>query len=251
MKLIAGMMVGTGERDRYLDVTVPALLEFCDAVVVVDESTDGSGDRADELGALVERSEVGAFFQHEGRARQLLVDVVLEQRPSHALMVDADELITDGQRLRSACESVCPVLTLPLHEAWTISGDRLGVRVDGQWATGSACVWRADYRPATEWRILDRALACGRDPVAVRTLRQQRCWEPSGAEIVHLGWANQAERATRYQRYAVNDGGRFHASSHLQSIMWPDTRVGVRRLSWPAAWSAELRAVLVERAARA
>lgn len=245
------MMIGTGERDRYLDVTVPALLEFCDAVVAVDESIDGSGDRAVELGALVERSVPDAFFTHEGRARQLLVDCVLEQQPSHVIMIDADELVTDGASLRVACESVCPVLTLALHEAWAASADGFRVRVDGQWATGSACVWRADYRPAGEWRILDRALACGRDPVAVRILRQQRCWEPSGAEIVHLGWANRAEREARYQRYAVNDGGRFHANSHLQSILWPDTRVGLRARPWPAAWSTELRNAIVERANRA
>ena len=118
VRLIAGMMVGTGERERYLALTVPALTGFCDAVVVVDESMDGSGDLAMKLGANVERTEPGSFFKHEGKARQLLLDVVFEQKPDVVLMVDADELVTDGAALRKACESRCPVQSLRVQEIW-------------------------------------------------------------------------------------------------------------------------------------
>lgn len=248
MKLVAGVMVGTGERDRYLNITVVALLEFCDQVCVVDESTDGSGDLAAGLGATVERAEPGAFFAHEGRARQLLLDIVFEQAPSHALIVDADELVSDGQALRAACESRCPIVSLQMQEIWTVDADGLAIRVDGGWREHPVpvCFQVPDRRDAS-WRIQERALACGREPVAIRQLVQQQCWEPSGVDLLHLGWSNVAERQARYDRYVAHDGGRFHANSHLQSIMWPDQRVQLTRRPWPSGWSSDLRESLVDR----
>jgi len=57
---------------------------------------------------------------------------------------------------------------------------------------------------------------------------------PTATHILHLGWANQAARAARHQRYVEADGGRFHRSSHLDSILWPDNMVTLRGRPWPA-----------------
>lgn len=251
MNLVASVMVGTGERDRYLPIVIPALFEFCDVVVVLDESVDGSGDLCRDLGAIVERTEPGAFFAHEGRARQLLLDVTLEQQPTHVLSIDADELIADGAVLRAACESDCPVLTVVMQEIWRVDESGLAVRMDGGWREHTIPIlYRAPTTLDGTWRIQDKALACGREPGQVRNLFRQRCSEWSGTEVLHLGWANEAERQDRYQRYVVADGGRFHAGSHLQSIMWPDRMVNTKERDWPETWPKRMRAELLKRAAR-
>ncbi len=79
------------------------------------------------------------------------------------------------------------------------------------------------------WRILDRALACGREPMWVRGVRAQ----PTGTSVFHFGWANPATRQERYDRYAQADGGKFHASRHLDSILWNDRRVRLTWKKWP------------------
>ena len=93
MKLAAMMMVGPGEQDRYLPLVLAALDRFCD-VIVTEDGHD--------------------FFDHEGRARQRLLEKTMAADPSHILAIDADEFVTDGPALRKACESPCPVLTLNL-----------------------------------------------------------------------------------------------------------------------------------------
>ena len=248
MKLVAGLMVGNGEALRYLPVTLPALLEFCDQVVVLDESTDGSGDLAEEAGAIVERVEPGTFFAHEGRARQLLQDVVLEAGATHVLAIDADELVTDGAAVRRALEQPGDAWCLVMEEVWEACDDRLCIREDGGWRSHPiACLWRVPPSIGAGYRIRDAALACGRVPAAVEALDRQGAAIETGASVLHFGWANRAERQARYDRYVTHDGGRFHASAHLQSIMWPDDQVTCRSRPWPAALE-PARAELVARA---
>jgi len=218
------MMVGPGELNRYLKVTIPALLDFCDAVAV----------RCEDERVLVLRASPD-FFQHEGRARNELWQWTLDARPSHVLSIDADELVSDGQALREACESQCPILTMELLEVWDASREVLGVRVDGGWRPHNAPLcFAVPGRLDSSWRIRDRALACGREPEAIRELYRRQCHEPSGVHLLHFGWANVEERAERYERYRVADGGRFHAGSHLASIMWPTGRVKLDERSWPS-----------------
>ena len=76
---------------------------------------------------------------------------------------------------------------------------------------------------------MDRALACGREPMAVRTMRAV----PINATVYHFGWTNEAARAARYQRYVEHDGGRFHNRKHLDSIMLPDSQVRLKPTPWP------------------
>ena len=63
----------------------------------------------------------------------------------------------------------------------------------------------------------------------------------SGVSFFHFGWACVADRQARYDRYVEHDGGAFHASRHLQSIMWPDDhpRIGFCRSPWPAGLDVE------------
>ncbi len=57
--------------------------------------------------------------------------------------------------------------------------------------------------------------------------------KPVGSDLLHFGWTRPGERKERYDRYTRHDGGRFHAGSHLRSIMWPDARVKLQWRDWP------------------
>lgn len=232
VRLVASLIV-RNELGRYLAPCVESLLEFCDEVCVLD---DGSEDGTYAWLANRPRVRVSAprdplFFTHEGRARQALLTWTLRHDPTHVLAVDADELVTDGPLIREALEARPDVdaWTVCMEEVWRARDDGLAVRIDGGWRPHPVPVlWRVPER-TRGLRIADRQLACGREPEQVRRL-------PAGcidASILHFGWANRAERQARYDRYAVADGGRFHASQHLRSILWPDARVRTIPRPWP------------------
>jgi hypothetical protein len=254
VKLVAMMMVGAGELERYLNVTVPALLEHCDEVTVRCEGDAEISylENLDDQRVHAFQAEP-SFFGDEGTSRNELLAWTMQRVDAGdwILSIDADELVTDGQRLRQACETQCPIVTLDMQECWRVTDDGLAIREDGGWHAHAVPIcFRVPDRLDNEWRIRDKQLACGREPLAVQSLHRQHCSEPSGADIIHLGWSNRAERQQRYQRYAVNDGGRFHANQHLRSIMWDDHQVRLRERAWPESWSPVLRAGLVERANR-
>lgn len=247
---LAASLIVHNELDRYLPVTIASLLTFCDEVVVLDDySTDDTYDYLDTIpGISLARNRGPSFFEHEGKARQALLDWTLKGNPTHILALDADEIVTDGQAVRRAIErpSRGGVWTLVMEEVWRADERGYACRQDGGWrAHPVACLYRVD-RHLGEMR--DNALACGRTPRGVE-LRSRRS-QPTGAAMLHLGWANLSERARRYQRYVEHDGGRFHRSTHLESIMWPDEKVALELRAWPHPM-AEYAPEIVKQASRA
>lgn len=236
MKLVASLVV-RNELGRYLELCVASLLEFCDEIAMVDDgSTDGTHGWAHGQDR-VHSCATGAshFYEHEGRARQFLLEMTLAREPTHILAIDADEFVADGRMLRKTLENQPQqeVWTLGLQEIWKADEEALWMRNDGGWRAHEAPVlFRVpDVLPAN-WAIADKQLACGREPVYVR--QQFRQALRTGTEVLHFGWTNEYERSMRYARYEIADGGRFHASQHLQSILWPDNRVRLQRRAWPA-----------------
>lgn len=223
-KLVASMMVGPGEQDRYLDECLGHLVEFCDEVRVRWESAiDVDWSKADERVHVKQADHT--FFQHEGRARQQLLDFTLEAKPTHILTVDADEFVTDGPGLRRFLEnSRANVFTLSVQEVWKAEPDQLGIRVDGGWRPSEAPIlFRVPVRQRL--RINDRVGGCGREPTWVRNQRHR---QHTGHSLLHFGWTNEPDRAARYARYADRrDFG--HNPAHIKSIMFPDQKV---KLTW-------------------
>lgn len=246
MKLVASVIV-RNELDRYLAPCIDHLLEFCDEVRVLDDaSTDGTDEYLQGIDRVVVARTLGPnFFKHEGQARQRLLDFTLEGEPTHVLAIDADEFVTDGAAVRTACTRMRDVFALNMVETWEAHDHGLCVRTDGGWWTHPVnALWRTETRRRTgPWRIADRALACGRVPTQVNRARGFLV----DAEILHFGWTNEQERRARYDRYAINDGGRFHRSTHLESIMWDCDKVRLQWHEWPAGLD---KAALLERANR-
>lgn len=225
MKLVASAIV-RNERARYLEPWFAHLREFCDEVVVSDDaSDDGTAKLLFVGGATVLRSEKQEFDEHEGRARQTLLDFTLAQEPTHVLAIDADEFVSDGPALRAALEedSRSLVWTVEMEEVWELDRDCICIRQDGGWRPHGVPVV---YRVASErrgplaglWRIENKALACGRVPLAVSRSPQRT---NAGVSLLHFGWANEGARRARYERYMRIDGGRYHAKAHLESILGP------------------------------
>jgi len=231
------MLICRNEAQRYIRWVLPALNEFCDEIRAVDDaSVDGTYDILREHGAVVHRNDGPMFYEHEGRARNLLLDWALEGHPSHLLAIDADELIADGPALRKALDRrpLRGVWNLQMEEIWKADEQYLYERVDGRWGNRRCpSLFEVPARMPRNWRIHDAALACGREP---RPVQKQgiRSREPVVTSIFHLGWSCQADREERYQRYVRYDNGAHHDGSHLQSIMFPDEQVRLTPRAWPA-----------------
>lgn len=225
MKLVASAIV-RNEAGRYLEPWIGHLREFVDEVVVLDDaSEDVTAPLLKAWGARVLESAEARFDAHEGAARQRLLEFTLAQEPTHVLAIDADEFVTDGALLRAALEADArsQVWTLEMEEVWELDGECLCVRVDGAWRPhGVPVMYRVDLgRPGAGealWRIENRPLACGRVPLAVSRSPQRT---NAGVSLLHFGWANEAARQARYDRYMRIDGGRYHRRDHLESILGP------------------------------
>lgn len=239
---LVGSMITRNELGRYLEHSIAALLGFCDEVRVLDDgSTDGTLEYLASLDrvAVKRRDDLAAMFEHEGRGRNDLLDWTLAGAPSHVITVDADEIVIGGAQVRQACvdDGGRGVWTLVMEEVWKADRRGLWTREDGGWRRHPVpIVWRA---PAGDggagWRVRDRQLACGREPLAVQRVAPKHL----PAAVLHFGWSNEAERQARYDRYVVADGGRFHAGTHLASILDADSKVRLRRRYWPAGIDAD------------
>lgn len=239
-KLVASLIVHN-ELDRYLLPCVEALGSFCDEIRVWDDgSTDGTREALARYPCVeVAGTPESAFYDHEGKARQAALEWALEGKPTHVLAIDADELILEGEQLRAELARG-EAWSLCMREVWRARDHALEIRQDGGWCEHPvSMVWRVPARMG-RWQMPNRVLACGRVPAPVATLRARF----TDVAVYHFGWACKADRQARYDRYAKHDGGRFHRSSHLESILWPDIDVTstLETVTVPRPW--------IDRAAR-
>jgi glycosyltransferase involved in cell wall biosynthesis len=231
MRLLAAMIV-RDEAARYLPRVLASLQRFCDTILILDDgSTDNSVQVGNAYGALVRSAKPSVWqTEGEGAARNRLLELTLRYQPAPdwVLSIDADEFVADGPGLRRFLETVEPdeypaAVSLTMKEVWEGGPDGLRIRVDGEWGPRECPVlWTppsvrldASERFVRGWSIPERALACGREPEIVRFATTI----PSGYDLLHYGWADPYEREARAERYEIADGGRYHASEHLRSIL--------------------------------
>lgn len=238
MSRIVASMIVKNEINRYLPLAVSHLLTYVTEVRVLDDgSDDGTYEwlaERESIGIKVKRNEGPEFFEHEGRARQNLFEWTLQGRPEYILSIDADEFVGDPSVILDGIQSQQDVYTLDLVEGWKVNQGGISIRVDGLWGPRKVpSLFKAPRlrRADRNWRILDKALACGREPIAV--IRGSRGAPHLKTELFHFGWLQESERQRRAERYFEHDGGKFHQNRHLQSILFPDDKVGLRGRPWP------------------
>lgn len=254
MKLVAGLIV-RNEDDRYLGPCLEHLLTYVDEIRVVDDGSDNPHWSKlkwipNDPRIKIHRLPESTFYDNEGAARQTLLRWTLEADPTHVLAIDADEFVEDPPALISALKEGHDLLRLCMMEVWGCDEKGLRFRMDGGWAPHEApLVYRLPSVRKPEWSIPQRKLASGRIPTEVTQLRGRA--RSSGVGIFHFGWACEADRVARHSRYAIHDGGNFHASSHLDSILWgnDDPRLKICRDTWPAGL-ASVREALIRRSNR-
>ena len=135
MTLVASMIV-KNEIDRYLPLAVEHLLTYVDEIRVLDDgSTDGTYDYlSGKEGVEVLRNPGPSFFEHEGRARQNLLEWVFESEADYCLGIDADEFIGEPKVIRDVmAQATAPVYILTLVEAWKVNPGGISIRIDGHW----------------------------------------------------------------------------------------------------------------------
>lgn len=233
MKLVASLIVHN-EVDRYLRECVAALRDFCDEVAIWDDgSTDKPGQAVGRLkGVRVHRAPESAFYNHEGDARWHALQWAAQEGATHILAIDADELVLDGAGLREKLEHSGVVWSLCMREVWRAREHLLEIRQDGGWCEHPRpMVFQVAGRSL---KLHNRKLGCGRVPAWCDTVRPVFTDIP----VYHFGWACQADRQARWERYQVHDGGKYHRSSHLDSILWPDMDVvsTIDNVTVPRSW---------------
>jgi glycosyltransferase involved in cell wall biosynthesis len=229
MRLVASLNV-RNELGRYLKLSVPALLEFCDEVRVQDDgSDDGSFEwLSEQEGVVVKRNTGLSWSEHEGVLHQSLFDFTMEACPTHVLAIDADEFVVDGQALREKLKAARGrTFTLRMCEVWKT--DPWMIRTDGGWRAHEVGILYKAPTPQvsrrSSWRIWGRKMAGGRVPRVIRADQRRGRATSLGIDILHLGWAREEERVARHARYAELDGGNYHASEHIASILLPDSEI--------------------------
>lgn len=255
MNLCASLIV-RDELDRYLGPCLDALLEFCDTICVLDDSsTDGwqetlrpgwgaAGARVTVREHTVADRNAHTSFHLHAAARTALMRFTLETDADYVLAIDADEFVTDGAAVRKACDRRPEAVSSVITEVWEACDDLLCTREDGGWRQHLiANVWSAARFRGEVLKLTDRGTATGRVPDIVHRAKVVH----SGAHTLHFGWANRADRAERFARYGGPNEG--HASAHVKSIMWPDELVTLKPASWPV-WPEGLRDQVLERANR-
>lgn len=232
MGVVASLIV-RNEINRYLKPCLKAL-EWCDEILVWDDnSDDGTTEWLMDSQYLVLPHPSLSFKENEGAARQAFLEVSLAMNPDWILNIDADEFVSDGPAIKECLEHPQPaVWRLCMSEVWRADEDALFIRQDGGWRPHEAPILWSPSRVGNVRQIPARELASGRVPQGVLQANGRR-YGITGEQIFHFGWTNPEERAARYARYAEQDAGRFHANSHIQSIMWPDSRIRTCRQEWP------------------
>lgn len=255
MKLCASVII-RDELDRYLGPCLEALLEFCDEIRILDDSSSDGWEETLRPGwgaagarVLVHRHTVEDRNAHDSfhlhaAARTALMRFTLEGNADYVLAIDADEFVTDGASIRSACEKGPEAVSTVITEVWEACDEILCTREDGGWRQHPiANVWSTARFRGEVLKLTDRGTATGRVPDIVHRAKAI----PSGAATLHFGWSNRADRAERYARYGGPNEG--HASQHVKSIMWPDELVTLKAASWPTL-PAGVREQVLERANR-
>lgn len=213
--IIAHMVVGPGEADRYLDQVLDRAYQWADHIHVALDPRAGEAEEriVSEYAYTYGRVNL-TWEEHEGKFRQeawwQMEESVEPSENDYIFLIDADEIVHDYVVIRKAVrEFPGQRLGFVFHEMW---GPNV-FRIDGHWSPYPAWILIPYQR---DGYFKDRALACGREPTYASTIPVSG--KPVGS-ILHYGYAREEDRRAKHDRYMRLDGGKYHNPNHLQSIL--------------------------------
>ena len=216
--------------DRYLARAVENALQFCDALVVVDDgSTDGSARSIIDLCVVanrpcrVERLEGGFWGGDETTPRALLWRLAAEEAGPEGwvYVFDADHLLSGGTpadfRLLLTT-TTRNAWAFPLYDLWD---SEAYYRMDSYWMGHLLPrVWLAKAHPKAGWEPdwgPPRSLHAGHLPPNYPVEQAQA---PVPWRILHLSYVNPEHRRKKAERYlavsTLSESERAHAASILE-----------------------------------
>lgn len=213
MRVIAHMVVGPGEAERYLDQTLTRIQLWADLIYCAIDAR-ASTDEFDVVRYRATHWQVlgSTWEDHEGKFRQAawasMEQAVNPTGQDFILAIDADEVVHDYAMVQLAArEYPNSRIGFKFHEMWSPTH----YRVDGKWKPYEAFIM-FPYKPSGIFK--DRPIACGREPTYVGTLPIARVV----SDMLHYGYARPGDRKYKLERYMRLDGGKYHDVNHLRSI---------------------------------
>ena len=216
--IVAHMVVGPGEADRYLDPVLARVSEVADVIhVALDPiATPYEKNVALIWADSVTHTEEPGFTDHEGKFRtRAWMDMEQTVGPEEGdtiLLIDADEYIHDADAARKAARDFPGHrIGFKFHHMW----NEYSYRVDGFWAPSIAYIM-IPYQKGG--RHADKKLASGREPMYAQNVPTHGI---PASDMLHYGYCSDADKTAKYVRYTTLDGGRYHSLSHINSIIQP------------------------------
>lgn len=219
---LLAMLPVHNEAGRYLKAALNRLSAFVDGIVVLDDaSTDETPELCRNHSSVVRyhRLNESLFDSDEAALRRLLWKMTVELEPGWIIAIDADEIFESGinhEILLLTGETRWDCIFFTIIHFW---GDFTNYRVDGLWdpaLSKTPCLYR--FRKDIEYHWPNRKLHCGRFPIEC----YRRPGSVSKIRLLHLGYAQQEEQYSKFQRYLTLDPqGEFCPATHYQSIIAP------------------------------
>lgn len=216
--MIHCIMVTKNEAHRYVEASLLWNRSVFDSITVVDDwSTDGTFDIAATHADNVLLANA-SFERHEGLFREEAwkqwLEVIYPSPADWLVSIDADEFVV-GDLSGALKEVGGRVGAFTVREGWGV--DPIVIRVDGWWGRGKSprCVMASEVLSGV--KFANKHMASG-------SLPNVKGSAPIllGVELLHLGYATEQDRETKFKRYSSTRG---HSRNHVASIKRDPTLV--------------------------
>jgi len=219
--MIYAQMVGRNESNRFLEDVLSRLSSQVDKIIFTDDcSTDNTPELASKYAEVFSTPEP-LFATHEGQLRaNAWGNLSKYAKPGDwVIAIDCDEKLFHVDDLnidKVLSKSEYDVVNVRFYHMWNESQ----YRVDKLWAPNNSS---RIFRFKEDGAFLNRALACGSEPTYVQQwIKNRNYWVHSGLVMQHLGYINDDDKQSKFERYSKLDGGKFHNINHINSIVDSD-----------------------------
>lgn len=216
-------MIMKNEGDRYLRRVLESAKEYItDAVIIDDGSTDNSVEICQEVlkdipTVLIKNKS--SKFSNEINLRRQQWEETIKTRPDWIVILDADEIFENRFKdhvLELIKNPNIDVYTFRLYDFW----DETHYREDQFWnAHYRYRPFLIRYKPDFQYHWHEIPQHCGRHPYNILNLPSAT----SDLRLKHYGWAIEADRKAKYQRYKLLDpDAKYGWKEQYESILDPN-----------------------------